>query len=205
MKIKTAGYTLIEILIALSVFAILATITSSAMYHAFDTRARVAKQADRLNTIQLAIAMIGRDTEQILERAVRGNEMHLFPAFVGQSHYLEFTRNGLVNPNSLEQLSTLKRVAFVCRGDKLIRRSWQILDTPDRKHYQDRVLLNNLDECSFAYLAHNRQILSEWHEDAVQQNQKREALPVAIQVTITLHDWGNMSLLFIIPEALYGG
>ena len=205
MNTKIRGFTLIEILIALAVFAILATITSSAMYHAFNTRARVTKQADRLNTLQLAITMIGRDVQQTIERSIISNDMHLSPAFVGEGNYVEFTRSGLVNPNNLAKLSTLKRVAFICRGGQLIRRSWQQLDAPARKQVQDRILLTDLDECSFAYLARNRQILSEWRENAVQEDQRKETLPTAVQFTLTLHDWGNMSLLFIIPEALYAG
>ncbi len=199
------GYTLLEVLVALAVFAILATITSSAMYHAFNTRARVNLQADRLNALQLAITLIGRDTEQEVVRAVRGNEMHLFPAFIGQTQYLEFTRGGLVNPKGAALRSTLKRVAFVCQGSTLVRRSWESLDTPKRNQYQDKILIDNLDKCSFAYLAHNKQMLAEWVENALQQNQKKASLPMAVQFNLTLHDWGNMSLLFILPEGLYAG
>lgn len=197
------AYTLIEIMIALAVFAVLATITSTAMYHAFNTRARVNVQADKLNALQLALALIARDTSQVVERGVRGNEMHVFPAFVGKESYLEFTRSGFVNPDNTEQRSTLKRVAYSCKGGSLSRRSWETLDSPLRDVSHDKLLLTNLDECSFAYLTRSRQVLAEWHENAVQQNQKKESLPMAIQFTLTVHDWGNMSLLFMIPEALY--
>jgi general secretion pathway protein J len=200
---KNNGFTLLEILIALSVFAILATITSSAMYHAFNTRALVTKQADRLSTLQLAMALIQRDTQQITQRSVRGNQLHLFPAFTGQSQYLEFTRGGAVNPDGSVLRSTLMRIAFLCRNGQLVRRSWEALDTPYRNKYQDKVLLNNLDQCKFAYLMHNHQVLSEWHENALRENQRKESLPTAIQFTFNLTDWGNMSLLFVIPEALY--
>lgn len=202
MKIHK-GFTLIEILIALSVFAILATITSSAMYHAFNTRTRVSMQADRLSQLQLAMALIQRDTQQIIERSVRGNELHLFPPFIGQPNYLEFTRGGSINTTENAPGSTLKRVAYLCRGSQLIRRSWNILDTPNRKQFQDKPLLNNLTECHIAYLAHNQQVLPTWHEYALKQDQRQETLPSAIQFTLHLNDWGNMSLLFIIPEALY--
>ena len=202
MKIHE-GYTLIEIMIALMVFAILSTITARAMYHAFDTRARVNVQANELNTVQLALMLITRDTEQVVERAVRGSDLRTYPPFVGRSTYIEFTRGGLVNPNGLEPRSTLQRIAYVCSGKKLIRRSWDSLDTPTRSQHQDKILLDNLDECKFAFLANNRQVLPEWRAYALQQNQKNETLPIAIQFTLTLHDWGNMSLLFAIPEALY--
>ncbi|NYQ85965.1 GspJ family T2SS minor pseudopilin variant LspJ, partial [Escherichia coli] len=68
--IKNKGFTLIEILIALTVFAILATITSSTLYYAFNTRTRVNAQAERLNALQLAISIIQQDTSQTVERAI---------------------------------------------------------------------------------------------------------------------------------------
>ncbi len=197
------GYTLLEIMIALAVFALLSTITASAMYYAFDTRTRVNVQANQLNAIQLALTLIARDTEQMVDRAIRGNEIRLFPPFVGRSHYLEFTRGGLVNPNEIEPRSTLQRIAYACIGNQLIRRSWESLDTPNRNHPQDKIILDHLKQCSFSYLATNHQMLPEWREYAVQQNQKKETLPIAIQATLTISDWGNMSLLFAIPGALY--
>ncbi|GGI76730.1 GspJ family T2SS minor pseudopilin variant LspJ [Legionella impletisoli] len=202
MKIK--GYTLIEIMIALAVFAILAVITSTSMYHAFTTRSRVNEQADRLNSLQLTMTIIERDTKQIIDRAIRGNDMLLIPSFIGEPGYTEFTRDGMVNPNSTEKRSTLKRVAYLCQNDKLIRRSWRMLDTPSREQYSDKVLLNKIKRCKFSYLNRSRQVLSEWRANAVQQNQTKEPLPVAFQMDIELEVWGRMNLLFIVPEALYG-
>ncbi len=200
---KYIGFTLLEVMVALAVFAILSTITASAMYQAFDTRARVNVQANQLNEIQLALTLIARDTEQMIERGTNGDEMRMFPPFVGQGAYLEFTRGGFVNPNGIERRSTLQRIAYKCADNKLVRRSWDALDTTNRNHYLDKTILEHLDKCKFSYLANNRQILPEWREYAVQQNQKKETLPIAIQVTLTVHDLGNMSLLFAVPEALY--
>ena len=72
------GFTLIEVMVALAVFAILSAMTSQALYHAFDTRARVNEQANQLNAIQLAMTLIRRDTQQIIERSIYGNDMHIF-------------------------------------------------------------------------------------------------------------------------------
>jgi general secretion pathway protein J len=203
LKKKEQGYTLIEILIALAVFAILATITASSMYYAFNTRARVTEQADRLNALQLALILIQRDTEQIVIRNVRGNDMQIFPAFEGKPQYLELTRAGFANPNSDEKRSILKRVAILCQNNKLVRRTWASLDTADRKTYRDRILIANLGNCKFTYLNQNLQILNEWRANAVQQDQRAEPLPKAIQMNLTLNHWGNINYLFVIPEALY--
>jgi general secretion pathway protein J len=196
------GYTLLEIMIALAVFAIVATISASAMYQAFDTRARVNVQAQQLNTIQLALSFITRDTEQIIERATLGNEMHSFAPFIGQANYVEFTRGGFVNPTQALR-STLQRVAYLCMNKKLIRRSWHHLDIPKRNQHEDRIIFDNVEACEFAYLNHSHQTLSEWRAYAMQQNQNRTTSPIAIQMSITLRHLGNMNLLFPIPGALY--
>lgn len=200
---KIRGFTLIEILVALMVFAILATITSSSLYYAFNTRTRVNEQAKLLNSLQLAMSIIQQDTSQIVQRAARGNEMRLFPMIIAQVHYLEFTRDGNLNPKSVEKRSTLKRVALVCDEGKLLHRTWTSLDPTDRNVYQDRVLLDNLSECHFNYLNKNLQFLAEWREQSAVENQRAEPFPKAIQINFTLKDWGKMSQLFIIPEALY--
>lgn len=198
------GFTLIEILIALTIFAILATITSSTLYYAFNTRTRVNAQSEQLNRLQLAISIIQQDTTQIIERAIRGNEMHLFPFFVGMPDYVEFTRDGQVNPNSNEKRSTLKRIALVCQKDRLLRRTWFSLDSIDRNKYNDKELLNQLSECHFNYITQSSQVLTEWREQALTQNQKKEPMPKAIQLNISIKNWGKMNMLFIIPGALYG-
>jgi general secretion pathway protein J len=200
---KAKGFTLIELLIALAVFAIMATITASSLYYAFNTRNRVNLQADRTNTIQLLWSIIEQDTLQATDRPIRGNEMRLFPSFVGQKDYLELTRDGHVNPNSSEKRGTLVRVGLVCEGKELVRRSWNSLDPLDRNSYKDKVLITQLKGCNFKYLNHNLQVLPEWREQALTANQRKEPLPSAIQVNLILEDWGELNLLFMIPGAQY--
>ena len=203
-SLTSRGYTLIEVIVALAVFAILATLSGTVLVQAFNTRTHLAEETSRLNNLQLATTLIRRDAAQMVERAIRGTEGHLFPPFVGESNYLEFTRSGVVNPNAVVLSSALKRVALLCSKKQLIRRSWISLDGPTHSDYQDKVLLDNLQACSIAYLSRSRQILNEWRPYAVQQNQKKEPLPTAIQLTLGLEHLGNLSLLFIIPESLYG-
>lgn len=202
---KNHGFTLIEILVALMVFAILATITSSSLYYAFNIRTRVSIQAERLNSLQLANSIMQQDTAQISDRAPRGNEMRLFPAFIGRTEYVEFTRSGYTNPQSMEKRSTLTRVGYVCSKDKLFRRTWITLDTVNRNVYQDKLLLDNLSDCHFNYLDQSLHLLAEWREASIGpgQTDQQAPLPKAIQINLTLNDWGEMNQLFIITEALY--
>lgn len=197
------GFTLIEILIALTVFAILATITSGILYHSFSTRERVNAQADELNRLELALSLVQKDARHAVPRGVRGDHMMPFAPFIGERRYVELTVDGNINPKALLQRSTLKRVAYLCRKGQLIRRTWTVLDTPNRKERQDQVLLEHLQECHFSFLSDSLEPLNEWRAQAVSQNQKATPLPKAIQLTITLPGWGNASLYFVIPQALH--
>lgn len=200
---KNAAFTLLEILVALTVFAILATITSTAMYHAFNTRSRVTVQAERLMTLQLALTLIERDIQQAANRAIRTHDMRVLPAFIGGADAMELTRGGLTNPNSSDKRSTLKRIALICRNTQLIRRSWPTLDRVNHNDYEDKRLLDHLLGCKLAYLNDHLQVLSEWHATAMPGSQKTAPLPKAVQLTLTLSDWGKASFLFILPEGLY--
>lgn len=202
---KHRGFTLIEILIALTIFAILATLTSSSLYYAFNTRTQVNLQADRLNQLQLAVSLLQQDLSQIIDRAVRGNEMRLFPAIIGQNQYLEFTRDGMANPQSQNKRSHLKRVALVCLEGNLIRRTWLVLDPINRNNYEDKILIDNLNACAFNYLNQNLQPLPDWHQSGefFGAAQPVDIFPKAIQIKLNLKNWGKMDLLFIIPGMLY--
>ena len=202
-QVQCRGFTLIEVLIALALFAILAAITSSSMYHAFNTRQRITVQAERLNELQLAIALINQDSEQFVNRPVQGNDFKLFPAFIGHSSDVEFTRGGLPNPNGIETRSTLKRIALICQNNQLIRRSWATLDTPNREDYEDRVLLNNLQDCHFAFLDDELQVINQWVNDPAAESKITKPFPKAIQLNLALPEWGKATFLFIIPAGVY--
>lgn len=184
---RARGFTLLEILIALSVFALLATLTSSAMYHAFTTRSRVTAQADRLADLQRTMAFIQQDTQQIMPRAVQ--EI----LFIGKPDEVRFTRGGVFNTTTDAQ-SALQRVAYLCKKGELIRRHWPMLDTPSPKIYTDKTLLTNLSNCKMAYLSPQAQLTPNWEQNN---------LPRAIQFSFDVIPWGNMSVLFAIPSRLY--
>jgi general secretion pathway protein J len=197
------AFTLIEILIALSVFAILATVTSSILYDSFKTKEIISEHADNLGRIQIAITLLDNDTRQIIDRPIVTDNSQTIAAFVGRPDYLSFTREGITNPLALEKRSTLRRVALMCQGDKLIRRSWDVLDPPNIKRYDDKLLLDNLNSCYFRFLNRSLSLLDEWHERAVGLNQKPEPIPQAIQLNIDINHWGKANLLFLIPEAAF--
>lgn len=206
MIIKKSGFTLLEILVALAVFAILASMTSRVLLQVFDTRERLTHKLEHTNTIQIAMTRIKRDITQIVMRDVRGNEMLLFSAFIGQQNNMEFTRAGRANPNGMYKRSSLERVAYVCKKDKLIRQRWMTLDTPNRKKFHSQILLENLTACSFIYVSKEKQNLSSWEHGNPIPNAlflKATSMPAAIRLIVAQKGQKSTNILFIMPIGLY--
>ena len=193
------GYTLIEVLVALMVFSILTATTSYTLYNTFHTKKLVSLQSDQLNELQLAILILQRDLKQIIERSSYGNDMAFYPPFIGNSDYIEFTRDGVMNPDRHPN-SNLRRIAYLCKNKQLIRQQWQRVDTPNRnKDYSKRILLKNLDHCSFAFLSKNLEILNIWRAARVQENQQKAVLPLGIKFNFIVPNWGKLNLIFSVP------
>lgn len=199
------GFTLIEILVALIIFAIIASITSATLYQAFNTRDKVNLVADKLNQIELTMALIEQDTSQAIARSVRGNDLRLIPVFIGENQYVEFSRSGVLNPNQSHRSSSLQRIAYRCQDGKLYRKSWHEIDSFDRNRFQQKVMLSEVESCRFEYINRTLNILKEWRpQRSIRERLMRpELLPQAIRIKLTLKKWGKLQPVFIVPEAAY--
>ena len=202
---KHAGYTLIEVIIALAIFAILATISVGLLGRAFDTSARIKAQIEPLTDLQLAVTRMNRDIVQIVERGSS--------SFIGQTNYTEFTRGGIVNPDEEEAKSTLKRVALLCENnEKLVRKTWARVDPLSPDDFQEQVLINNLESCEFSYLAKGNTWVSDWPmtttqsqaQSQAQSQKKPPPFPRAIKLKLNLKNFGDIPLLFVIPGGSRG-
>jgi general secretion pathway protein J len=201
---KCAAYTLIEILIALVIFAIISMVTSTVLYNSFTTRERLGTQAQLLGKLQLTYHSFMKDIEQITNRPTYAKERKLIPSFIGEKEYIEFTRRGVVNPGMIEHRSTLERVAYVCQSHKLLRRSWERLDGVNHNEFMDYPIMSDLTKCAFFFLGKNNQVLQDWRGAALPQSNSIDSLPIAVRMDLTIKNKGEFSILAIIPEGLYG-
>ena len=189
---KNTGYTLIEVIIALAIFAILGTISVGLLSRAFDTRARIENQMEPLTALQLAVTRINRDVAQTVDRGAS--------SFVGQTNHTEFTRGGIVSPDEEEAKSTLKRVALVCENnEKLIRKTWARVDPLSSNDFQEQPLMRNLESCKFSYLGKGDAWVSDWPMTTGSPREKPPPLPRAIKLTLNLENLGEIALLFVVP------
>ena len=95
---RACGFSLVELLVAVAVFATMAALAYGGLDSVVRTRAELGRQQEQFEAIMRSIALLERDLRQAVPRPVRGNYGEPLPAFAGAPDRLEITRLGFANP-----------------------------------------------------------------------------------------------------------
>jgi len=189
------GFTLVEIMIAVLIAAILAVMAFEAMQQALGSRERVRANAARLQAVQFTMRNFVQDFSQLTPRPVReplgGDHM---PALLGNDE-VTFTRAGWMNPVGSER-STLQRVRYALRGGKLYREYWTVLDAQLEPAPVSRELLTGVRTFKLRYMNDARTWQEGWPPPTLGGARPERELrwrPIAVEVTLELEDWGRLT------------
>jgi len=200
-KNKQQGFTLLEVLIASIIFAIMAVMSYGGLQNVIDNSQSSKTALNRLQQLQKGISVLNRDLLQIIPRPIRDEYGNIQPALTtsGNLDYLiEFTRSGRPNPTNAV-LSTLQRVAYQLEDNKLIRLQWPHLDRTQEVEPRKSTLIDNVDEVTFSFLDANNGPHTQWPPvNAVASNTGAPSSVEhkAIEVIIQLQDWGEIRRLY---------
>jgi general secretion pathway protein J len=121
------GFTLLELLVALSVFALMSVMAYGGLRAVLDARAVTDQAAERLAQLQLAEALLGRDFEQLVARP-RRDEFGYWEASL------------LYSPNATPSRLQLLRIGGADEGSgALTRIAWELQDGTLYRLYWARV------------------------------------------------------------------
>lgn len=184
---RASGFTLVELLVALAVFATMAALAYGGLNSIARTRGELGRQEDRFRDLTRAVAMLNRDLGESVARPVRGTSGQELPAMIGTSTQIEFTRVGFANPQA-EQRSNLERVTYELDANTIKRGRYAVLDRvqdtaptiSDSKVAVDSIRLRYLN---------GAQWLDTWPP---QQDNAMVVLPSAVQWTIQSRDYGEL-------------
>ena len=192
------GFTLIELLIAMAISSLLAVMAYGGLDTVLEARQQSNESSDRLLQVQKAFLWLKRDSEQTIVRAIRdeyGDRQSAFSAAEHGRYRIEMTRGGYLNPARLSR-SSLQRVAYSVEEEKLFRLTWSHLDRAQDAEPAIVNLLDGVQSLRFRFLDRD----NEWHTSWPPVNTDRtepEQLPVAMEVTLELEDWGLLTRLFL--------
>ncbi|MGF1605435.1 MAG: type II secretion system minor pseudopilin GspJ [Rhodothalassiaceae bacterium] len=197
----TRGFTLVEMLVALTVFAILAAAGVGVLQGAVSAQDRIEAADDRLRRLQIAHALIRSDLAQISLRRRRIEDGRLSPYAMeaGRSFgpLLRLVRNGWDNPGLLEPRGTLQAVEYVLRDGQLIRRAWARVDAAPGTPVRERVLLDGVRDVQISFLVNDR-----WVDFVTVITAGRPRLPELVRLRLELEGYGEMEQLFATPGTL---
>jgi general secretion pathway protein J len=186
------GFTLLEVLVAMSIFAVIGLGANQMLRTMIDTHERTEAVARSSGQMNRALLMIERDVSQLVLRPVRDEYGEVMPALMANTgvYPLEFTRSGWNNPALLPR-SSMQRVAYELTVDgKLTRHTWLVLDRAEDSEPVSQTLLTDVEDFR-VNLQHESGVTDTWPSvDATSE------LPLSVEVVIAIEERGEISRLF---------
>ena len=197
------GFTLLELIVALGVFAVIGLISAQLLSHSIKVTDRVLDRSGQLIEIQRALSVIQRDLEQHIGRPIRNQFGDREESIeLRSTTEIEFTRTGWSNPLK-QHRSRLQRVSYFVADNQLIRRFWYVLDRPYEPKYREQVVLANVSALHFNVVDESGQKFSSYPPRAAGQLIEHHSL-VAVTITLGTLAYGELKWLVMIPEAPLG-
>ena len=203
MNAPTRGFTLLELLVALAVFSIMAVAAYSGLRNVLYTRAAVEEQNRRLAAVQLAVYRLEQDIEQATPRGVRDEYGEPQGALFGgtlSDDRLTLTRAGWDNPLGQPRAS-LQRVAYRLRDGRLWRLHWPVLDRGGLIEPRETLLLDRVRDFKVQFLDQD-DWRDDWSPPSSSTDDRKpdpDRLPRAVEIRLTLEDWGEITRLLPLP------
>jgi len=207
MNMQTAsrpqsGFTLVELLIAIGIMALLGTAGSLLLNSSLENQAHIEQRQQKLERLALALTIFRRDIEQISQRIPRDEQGDVLPANIvaeqiGEDSELEFVHGGRRVLPGRGLGSTLERVRYVKEEKELIRYSAGVADPAGNTHWQRQVLLN--DVSSFVVELYDGERWSTFWPPSTQINATQ---PKALRLISSVGSWPDIRLNVLLPESL---
>ncbi len=189
---RSRGYTLIEVLISVSVFAVLSGsvyLTLSAMA---DAAAVQRERSEALAELQLTVARLDADLRQLVSRPVRDASGGLAPALQGQNRSIEGTRAGWGNV-AQQRRSQLQRFSWRRNGEDLQRQYFLVTDGASPTSSQVETVLQGVQAFELQYHSADGQWQDQWPAAA-----DIEALPTAVRYRLQQADFGLIERIVVL-------
>jgi general secretion pathway protein J len=185
------GFTLLELLVALSIFAILAAMAYGGLNTVLNASLQTQQQAARLASLQMTMHILGRDIRQAVAKPIRDEFNQLQPAMLADSEQLSLIHLGWHNPTQ-QARSELRQVEYFVRDNKLYYR-YELNLKPVRRTYQT-VLLEGVERVQWRFLDKEQQWQTSW--------QHLTQLPLAIEMHLHTQVWGEIRRVFSLEQSL---
>jgi general secretion pathway protein J len=198
---RVRGFTLIEILIAITIFAVMSTMAYRGLSSSLQVRERVAEENRRWRDLTLFFDRLESDLAALELRAVRDSfdTPNGLPAFQGRTDAFKDTEAALTFTRGQDGAVPL-RLGYRLRDKSVELLIWPVLDQGPRTVPRTYKLLNDVAELSLRYLD-GKQWRDTWPKQNQGQQGQAPALPRAVEIAVTLASGEKITRVYALQDA----
>jgi general secretion pathway protein J len=212
-KPNDGGFTLVEVLVAMAITALVAVVAYSALSAALTSAERLRVSAQRAQEIGQVMTMLSRDIRQITNRPVIDEFGQRTPAVVGGElgrDMLTLTRAGWHNSTAAPR-GTLQRVHWWVEEETLWRGYFPVLDRTPGTERIETAVLDGVERFEVRFLPtvaameinrddviDRRNWEDSWVADLSLPDQGLLP-PAAVEVTMEVSGLGEVTRLYVLP------
>jgi general secretion pathway protein J len=195
---RSRAFTLVELLVALAIFAILSGFAYRSLAVMLEGRDRVQAESRKWRDIAVFVGRLERDLRAVADRQATGVSGTLLaplsssvPIGGAQANGLAITRLG--SPLQENALAAPQRVAYDLRDGRIERLAWVSIDAAPRDEPVPVTVLERVRALDFRFLSKN-----EWRP-AWGVPGSADRIPAAVEMTLTLQSGERIVRLVDLP------
>jgi general secretion pathway protein J len=202
MKLKKSqrGVTLLELIVAVGVFALFSVMAYGALNRILDQRDQIEQKREYWRTLSLTFLRMEEDMAQARARSVRDIDGTTLPSLRGQptdtralaDPTLELTRGGLLVFGE-DVRSDLQRVGYRLEDNVLLRLTWPVLDRAPQTKPFESLLLRDVETFEVRFYSLGGNWIDVWPVEELS-----EELPRGIEGTLTLTNGNEFKRIFFV-------
>lgn len=186
---KNRGFTLIEVMVSVVIFAIIATISHRIITSLVKTKEIVDETQQKWGDLSLINANLETSVHRLIPLTVRDNNGNVLPSLYGKNKLdglydgqLEMTLSGSIGDNVLG-VKPPKRVGYRFYKDTIYLVTWPVLNRALNSIPQIDVLVTNVDSFNVLFLSDND---GKWIKQWPLDGGSIDSLPEAMKVELML-------------------
>ncbi|MEZ9624363.1 type II secretion system minor pseudopilin GspJ [Aliivibrio fischeri] len=195
---KARGFTLIEVMVAIAVFATLSFAAYQVVNQVQRSNEQSLEKSERIKQLQRSLVFLDNDFRQIVARPFRTGGEKASEALLKSGEYfldsefqaILFVRLGWKNPQQAFPRGEITKVGYRVIENKLERLWWRYPDTPVGQEAVITPLIDGIEELKFEFYD-GKKWLKKW--------EMKNQLPNAIKMILTFKDYGDVERVYLTP------
>jgi general secretion pathway protein J len=193
---RARGHSLIELLVALVIFATMAAIAYAGLSAVTRSRATLDERERQLAELGRSLAAIERDLRSVARRSVRAADGRSLPMLMSEGEALELSSHGRGRAAGAD-LGLIERVGWLRDGEGVKRLRWPTLDRAEGSRPDLRPMLADATALRWRFLDAQGRWLRQWPP----QGDAGQALPRAVEFALVHPALGEVLRVVELPDA----